>query len=299
MHPGSDRISVVLRNVATPLPLAVLVMLLLPLLSPARLSAGSWPMQRRATYFSVGYRGFSGVEYFGRDGTRLGLHRLEEQTLAFSSEYGYSKYVSALVQLPAFRKLYAQTSADAPLLSVQSPGDVDLGLRFTVWPGAQDAISLTALFGIPLGESTQAAGLWAGDNEYNQLIQLRYGHAFDFLGTFVQLESGYNFRSGGYADELRVGGEVGFHPMDAVELKFQLHAVSSQGNGDPDFHGGSFGFASNNQRYVMFGPEASVWLTDGMGVSLGFLTITEARNMPAATLLTTGLFFLLTPRADR
>lgn len=293
MHPGIDRFRRALRASMNPVLLATLAFL--QLLPTARVSAESWPMQRRTTFLSIGYRGFSGVEYFGHDGSRLGLHRLEEQTLAFSSEYGYSKYVSALVQLPAFRKLYAQTDADAPLLSVQSPGDVDLGLRFTVWPGDRDAISLTALFGIPLGESTQTGGLWAGDNEYNQLLLLRYGHAFEFLGAHVQLESGYNFRSGGYADELRVGAEVGIRPIEPLELRFHLHAVRSQGNGDPEFLGGSFGFASNNQRFIMYGPEAAWWISDGMGVSAGVLTITDARNMPAATVLTTGLFFLLTP----
>lgn len=296
MHSGFDRMLHGLRVVVKPGALTALFILCCLATSP--LSADSWPMQRRTTFFSVGYRGFSSAEYFGRDGARLGMHRLEEQSLTFSSEYGYSKYVTAVVRLPAFRKLYAQTAADAPLLSVQSPGDVDLGLRVTLWPGEYDAISLTTLFGIPLGESTQTGGLWAGDNEYNQLVLLRYGHTFAFLGTHVQLESGYNFRSGGYADEIRFGAEVGLRPMESVEVKFIVQAVRSQGNGDPEFLGGSYCFASNNQRFIMFGPEAAVWLTDGMGLSFGARTITNARSMPAATVVTTGVFFLLTPASD-
>ena len=108
------------------------------------------------------------------EGESLGLQRLEEQTLSLYSEYGYSKYVSAIVNIPAFRKLFAQVSPESPLLSVQSPGDVELGMRFAVWSGEQDVITLTGLFGIPLGETTQSDGLWAGDNEYNQMLTFGY-----------------------------------------------------------------------------------------------------------------------------
>ena len=277
--------------------LAIIVAILAQLLVTAPLYAGSWPMERKATYLSIGYRGFSGQQYYGQQGEVLGLQRLEEQTLSFYSEYGYSKYVSGIVQMPAFRKLYAQVAADSPLMSVQSPGDVDLGLRFTLWPGEHDAISITGLFGIPLGETTQADGLWAGDNEYNQMIKLRYGRTLESIATHVHVESGYNFRSGGYADELHFAAEVGVRPFDPVEIKLHLLSVSSQGNGDPSFIGGSFGFASNNQRFIMYGPEVAVWLTSGMGLNFGLYKITEARNMPSSTVFTSGVFFLLSPRS--
>lgn len=279
--------------------LAALVVMVTTILPLSPLFAGNWPMERRATYISFGYRGFSGQQYFGSSGESLAMHRLEEQTLTFYSEYGYSKYVSAIVQLPAFRKLYAQVDADAPLLSVQSPGDVDLGMRFTLWPGQRDAVSLTALFGIPLGETTQNKGLWAGDNEYNQLILLRYGHLFDQFATSVNVETGYNFRSGGYADELRFAAEIGVRPIDALELKFHLRSVLSQDNGDPDFSGGRYGFSSNNQRYLLYGPEVAVWLSGSMGLHFGLYNVTDARNMTGSTILQSGLFFLLAPVSVR
>jgi hypothetical protein len=279
--------------------LALLILLLSPLFMAASLYGGSWPMQKKATYFAVGYRGFTTQQYFGQQGERLGMQRLEEQTLSFYSEYGYSKYVSAIVQMPALRKLYAQSATESPLLSVQSPGDVDLGLRVTLWPGVHDAVSVTALFGIPLGESTQNGGLWAGDNEYNQMLMLRYGHTFETVAAHVHVETGYNFRSGGFADELRVGAEVGIRPLDPLQILFHLRSVSSQGNGEPGFLGGSFGFASNNQSYLMYGPEIAVWLTDGMGLNLGLYQVTNARNIASATVLTSGLFFLLSPVSAR
>ncbi len=271
------------------------ILLLLPLvvMFGGKAVAGSWPLERRATYLSLGYHGFSGQQYYGRQGETLGLQRLEEQTLSLYSEYGYSKYVSGIVHVPAFRKLFAQISPDSPLLSVQSPGDVELGMRFAIWPGDQDVIMVTGLFGIPLGETTQADGLWAGDNEYNQMVTVGYGHSFEELSMRVQVETGYNFRSGGFADEVHVGAELGFRPWYALELLFHVRSVNSQGNGDPDFMGGSFGFSSNNQRYLMYGPELAFWLSDGMGLNVGIYSISQARNMPAVTAVTTGVFFVI------
>lgn len=296
MNIATDRLSV--RSFRKLL-LGLLLFLLATVLPAAELIAGNWPMERRSTFISFGYRGFSGQQYYGPAGELRGMHRLEEQSLSFSSEYGYSKYVSAIVQLPAFRKLYAQVDADAPLLSVQSPGDIDLGMRFTAWAGDDDVFSLTALFGIPLGETTQNKGLWAGDDEYNQLLLLRYGHLFESIGAHVHVETGYNFRSNGYADELHFAAEAGFRPIDPLVLKFHLRSVAGQGNGDADFLGGQFGFSSNNQRYIMYGPEAEVWLTGGMGVNLGLYNITDARNMTGSAILQSGVFFLLAPVSGR
>jgi hypothetical protein len=272
-----------------------LFFLLLLGLTTSGLFAGSWPMERRATFLSIGYRGFSGQHYYGQHGEEIGLQRLEEQTLSLYSEYGYSKYVTGIVQIPAFRKLYAQLRSDTPLLSVQSPGDVDLGLRFAIWPGDHDVVTVTGLFGIPLGEATQGAGLWAGDDEYNQLVKVGYGHDFEEIPLYALVEGGYNFRSGGYSDEVHFGAEVGIRPWDPLQLTLSVRSVNSQGNGDPSFLGGGFGFSSNNQRYLMYGPELAFWVTPDMGVNVGFYSYSQARNTTSATVITSGVFFVITP----
>ncbi|MFA6234006.1 MAG: hypothetical protein WC824_07430 [Bacteroidota bacterium] len=281
------------------LTLTSLLILLLLFLFATESFCGSWPLERKATFLSLGYRGFSGQSYFGQHGEKLGLQRLEEQTLSLYSEYGYSKYVTGIVSIPAFRKLFAQVSPDSPTLSVQSPGDVDLGLRIAMWPGDHDVITLTGLFGIPLGEATQRGGLWAGDDEFNQMVKLGYGHSFADFPLYVQVEAGYNFRSGGYADELHFGAEVGIRPLDPLQILLHVRSVNSQGNGELDFLGGSFGFASNNQRYLMYGPELAVWFSDGVGVNFGLYSVSQARNMPASTAITSGVFFIIPAPSDQ
>ncbi|MFZ1729789.1 MAG: hypothetical protein WBQ23_06200 [Bacteroidota bacterium] len=277
---------------------STILVLLLILFSASESHGGSWPSERKATYLSIGYHGFSGQSYYGQHGEKLGIQRLEEQTLSLYSEYGYSKYVTGIVNMPAFRKLFAQVSPDSPTISVQSPGDVDLGLRAAFWPGDNDVLTVTGLFGIPLGEATQREGVWAGDDEYNQLLKFGYGHSFTGIPMYVHLESGYNFRSGGYADEFVMGAEVGVRLIDPLQLILRVRSVNSQGNGDADFLGGNFGFASNNQRYLMYGPELAFWISEGFGLNLGMYSVTQARNMPASTAVTSGVFFVIPAPSD-
>ncbi len=276
----------------------LVLMLFLLLTNVAAATGGSWPMERKATYLSFRYSGFNGEAYYGQHGEKLGMQRLGERTLSLYSEYAYSKYVSGIVNMPAFRKLSAQISPESPALSVQSPGDVELGMRAAIWASDVDVFTVTGLLGIPLGEATQIEGLWAGDDEFNQIAKLGYGHSFGSVPLYVIIEAGYNFRSSGYADELHLGAEVGIRPIDLVQLLLRVRSVNSQGNGDLDFAGGSFGFASNNQRYLLYGSELVFWLSDGVGLNLGVYGITEARNMPASTVMNSGISFIIPAPSD-
>lgn len=278
--------------------IVLLLLFLLIFFNPDGIFAGSWPMERKATYLAINYRGFSGESYYGQHGEKLGLQRLGEQTLSLYSEYGYSKYVTGVVHMPAFRKLSAQISPDSPSLTVQSPGDVDLGIRIAMWSGDADVFTMTGLFGIPLGEATQSDGLWAGDDEFNQILKLGYGHSFGSLPLYLFVETGYNFRSAGYADEIHFGAEVGIRPIDPLRILLRIRSVNSQGNGETGFLGGSFGFASNNQRYLLYGPELEFLLSDGVGINLGLYAVSQARNTAAATVMNSGIFFIIPAPSD-
>ncbi|MBR9978910.1 MAG: hypothetical protein KFH87_12565 [Bacteroidetes bacterium] len=262
--------------------------------------ADGWSKRDTAdTYLSTGVRGFSGQQYFGPEGEIVDVHRIQEQTIWLSSVHAYSKYVMGIVQIPVFRKLYVQESPEDRLLSVQSPGDVDLGLRLHLFPGSRHILHFTALFGIPLGEATQSDGLWAGDDEYNQLISLGYEYCFVAIPVHWTAEIGYDLRSAGYADELHLRAGLSVYPWERLRLGVKADLLSGQGNGNAAFTGGSFGFAGNNRRYLLYGAEAALLLTDGMGLNFGAYTVTNARNMPSSLFLTSGVFFLISPSGRR
>lgn len=261
----------------------------------APLHAQRWPLESGYTYLSLGINGFRGNGYFGRTGGEVSVTRLEESTLRFYSEYGYSRYVTGTVNVPAYRTLTVQESADSPLHRVESPGDIELGLRIGIYPGENDAILLSGIFGIPLGETTNDEGLWSGDDEYDQAVLIGYGREFPSLAMRVSVQGGYHFRNDGFSDELLLNGCAELRPLNVLQLLLHVRYLQSQENGNPEFTGGRYGFGSNDRRFLMYGPELALWITRGFGLRASVFATTEARNMPSAALISAGLFLLVAP----
>ncbi|MDT8324927.1 MAG: hypothetical protein RRA94_12505, partial [Bacteroidota bacterium] len=254
--------------------------------------AQHWPLESGYTYLRLGLNSFRGDAYFGRTGGEIPLQRIEENTWKFYSEYGYSRFVTGIVSVPAFRTLLVQESADAPVNRVEAPGDIELGLRIGIFPGEHDAILLTGIFGIPLGETASREGLWSGDDEFDQTLLLGYGHYFEALSARLSIQGGYHFRSDGYSDEVLVNGRLELRPLHFLELRLHVRYLESQENGDPGFIGGKYGFSSNDRRFLMYGPEIALWITRGFGINTSVLAMTGARNMPSAAVFSAGLFLL-------
>ncbi|MBN1446671.1 MAG: hypothetical protein JXA28_01970 [Bacteroidetes bacterium] len=271
------------------------IFLILGVVLAEPLFADSWPRERRTTFLRLGMRSTASDVYFNGSGERIALHRLEDQTYSLYSEYGYSRYVTAIVHIPAYRRLVAQEAPDGALNIVEAPGDIDLGLRVGIYAGEQDVILLTGMFGIPLGETANGNGLWSGDDEYDQLLSLGYAHSFAPFPAHTAVHAGYHFRSEGYSDEIHISGEIGIRPLSSLELLLRFRSVRSQENGVPDFIGGQYGFAANNQEYLMIGPEATFWITDGFGLVAALYSYSSAKNVPSNMAFTTGIVFHFNP----
>ncbi|PLX23914.1 MAG: hypothetical protein C0600_13935 [Ignavibacteria bacterium] len=280
------------------LALTVFILLLIVLQS-APLQADSWPRKKRTTYLRLGLRGLDTDSYYNAAGNKVGIQRLEEQTYRLYSEYGYSKYVTGIVNIPGYRKLVVQESAGAPTQVVEAPGDIELGLRVGIFASDHDVITLSGIFGIPIGETSNASGLWSGDDEYNQLVSVGYQHSFEPFPARIGAATGYNIRNSGYSDEIHVRGEIELRPLSFLQFFMRVHSVASQGNGDPTFLGGSYGYAANNRHFLMYGPEIAVWLSDGIGFNAGMQYVTSAKNVPSSIMFSTGVFFIFSSSRDR
>jgi hypothetical protein len=283
------------RHLFATVPIFSLILLAALLLNTGEAQAQRWPLERGYTYLRLGLNGFHGDQYYGSNGSEVQVQRLEENTWRFYSEYGYSRYVTGIVSVPAYRTLLVQENAEAPVQRVESPGDIELGLRIGIFPGENDVILLAGYFGIPLGETANRNGLWSGDDEYDQTVMLGYGHYFERFAARLSVQGGYHFRNDGYSDEVLVNGDVELRPLDFLEFVLRVRYLQSQGNGDPTFAGGRYGFASNHRRFLMYGPEVALWITRDFGVSASVYATTDARNMPAATLFSAGFFLLVAP----
>ena len=258
-----------------------------------------WPRDSRTTYLRLGIQGFDTDAYFNAEGNEVSLHRLEARTFSLYSEYGYSRYVTATVHVPAYRRLLVQEAAGMEPVQVESPGDIDLGLRISVFAGTHDIVFLSGLFGIPLGETANTGGLWSGDDEFDQLVMLGYAHTFASLNTSISFASGYHFRSGGYSDAVRIDAKADIHLLRPVQILLLVRSVTPRGNGAPDFTGGSYGFAANNREFVMLGADLTLWISSGFGIHGSLHSYHSAKNVSSDMMFSTGIVFQFRPTAVR
>jgi hypothetical protein len=268
----------------------LLIPLCIVLLSCTVANAGGGPRKERQTYMHIGWQGFNASSWYNGS-VRADVDRITDNTFSLYGEYGYTSRLTGMFRLPGYRMLSVRTQADAPLTSVQAPGDAELGLRYAAWMGEGAAFSFSLLASFPLGETSDSSGLWTGDGEYNQILALEYWRHFNAIPVFLNLSTGFNNRNAGYADELRVGAEIGYDGWRNVTLSALLFAVEHFGNGIAGFRGGGFGFAANHQRYLAYGPQVSIELIEGFGLNVAALAMTRTENAPATLLWRSGVYF--------
>jgi protein XagA len=265
--------------------------LILFLLVSSQCFSSGWPRQQRQTYIHLGWSGFSTDTYYAGSAP-LALENLSDNSFAFYGEYGYSEKLTGTVRLPGFRILSLRT-LDGKTSNVQAPGDVEAGVRYAWFYDGSTVFSTSLVASFPLGETSDRMGLWTGDGEYNQLLLLNLEHRLASFPAFAALTVGFNNRNAGYSDEFLVGARIGVRTLGPVSLSVLLHAVEPLNNGSADYTGGNYGFATNRQRYLQFGPELTLDLMNGFGMNLAALAITRTENVASAVTIRGGIFFTL------
>ncbi|MCZ7555329.1 MAG: hypothetical protein M5R41_02850 [Bacteroidia bacterium] len=268
----------------------LLLSLFLLLVSSQSFSSG-WPRAQRQTYLHLGWSGFSTDTYLAGS-TPVTLENLSENSFAFYGEYGYSERLTGTVRLPGYRMLSLRTK-DGLTSNVQAPGDVEAGLRYAWIHDGSTVFSTGITASFPLGETSDRMGLWTGDGEYNQLFSLNLEHRLTAFPACAALALGFNNRNAGYSDELILGAQIGVRTVGPISLSMLLLAVEPLKNGSLDYFGGNYGFATNRQRYLQYGPELSIDLMDGFGMNIAVLAVTRAENVASAVTVRSGVYFTL------
>ncbi len=251
--------------------------------------ATGWPRQERQTYFQLGWRGFSTTTYY--DGsTSMSVDQLSENSISLYGEYGYTSRLTGIVQLPGYRMLSLRTQAETRTVSVEAPGDVELGLQYAMWMNDDAAFTTSVVSSFPLGETSNLSGVWTGDGEYNQIFSFGYVRNLRFIPLSIAVSAGFNNRNNGYADEIHLGAVVGITGPGPVRLNVVFHAVEPLDNGKADYFGGRYGFATNRQRFLMYGPELELDIIDGFGVNFSAYGVSRMENVPSAVTFRSGVY---------
>ncbi len=223
--------------------------------------------------------------------------------LNFYGEYGISNKLDVIAYVPFFARatqnnIFSGTTGGLiqPGESISAIGDIDLGLNYNFFRKGNWSASVKLLLGLPTGENAGGSdgSYQTGDGEFNQYLSslVGYGTSFNGIPFFAKAYLGYNNRSQNFSDEVRLGLESGINLFNKkVWLIGRLDVVESTFNGSLNAQNAAQGsIFANNVEFVGVGAEASYYITEKLGVSLGFGGAISGRIIAANPSLTGGIF---------
>ncbi len=275
----------------------MLVLLVLTGQHAHELYAGAWPQPKGSGYYKLGFRVISAREFYEPDGTRIDIPRFAEYTTSLYGERGLTDAITFIASVPFFKRitLNRQVHRDGTVAFAGDAkngfSDVEVGARWRFWRNSHSVFSLEAIFGLPIGDSSQENGLLTGDGEFNQALKLQYGYSGYPRPFYFTADVGYNNRTEGYSDEFSYSAEVGYTLTPSWLLAFKIRGLEWLEANSDAMLGGMGGLYANRQRYLAFGPEISCSITRNLGVTLAVEGATRGQNVLSAPAFSLGFYW--------
>lgn len=278
--------------------------LLLLALSTSIIAGGGWPQPKGKTYlklsqwWSVGNQHYTDLGLLD-DNVTLGIFNT-----SIYAEHGFTDRLTGVVYFPFFSRtfnnnLVSRTTNEvlAPGDAINSIGDTDIKIKYGLTkPGSKIAVAGSILFGIPLGNDAGGSqkNLQTGDGEFNQLIQFDAGTGIQLGGTtglYANAYAGFNNRTKGFSDEVRVGAEVGLGLNDYKWLFItRFDVLKSLKNGSLPNQVTSTSIFANNTEFTSVGFEINYTVNKKYGFSAGYATAINGRIIVASPSYSVGVF---------
>lgn len=275
---------------------------------PLLMSAGGpWVQKKGKSYFKLS----EWAVVFDQHFTSSGLLDPNVTTGVFNTflygEYGVTDQYTILLNSAVFSRTYVNNLVSGTTGNIIAPGgalnyfgDTDIGIKRSIGKSNRYPLAATVVLGLPTGKSSGGVGgnLQTGDGEFNQLVQLDVGHGFQSFGknsSYYAAYLGFNHRTKGFSEEIRYGLEGGIAFFDSKTwLIARIAGVESLKNGLTAEDSMSTSIFANNTEFTSFSLELNQYLTQKIGISLGFAGAFRGEIIAAAPSYSFGVFLDLT-----
>jgi len=222
-------------------------------------------------------------------------------TFSLYGEYGVTNKIDVLLYFPLFTRIYQNTQVSKTKGNVlqegqafNAIGDVDLGLRYSLFKKKYLAVSTTLKMGLPTGRDNAGSdgSYQTGDGEFNQLFQLDIGTSYQLYSepSYTKAYVGFNNRTQGFSDEFHLGVETGVKFWRKLWGVGRLNIVKSFSNGTLSVQNAQGSIFANNVEYVSIGTEVAYDIVHNIGVSLTWANAISGRIIYANPSCSLGVF---------
>ncbi|WP_411766062.1 hypothetical protein [Winogradskyella sp. A3E31] len=222
--------------------------------------------------------------------------------LNFYGDYGLTDAWDIITYIPFFARTYQNdviSGTTGEVIeegeAVNSIGDIDIGIEYSIFNTDNISVSGTLIFGLPTGESDGGSdgSYQTGDGEFNQFLKLGAGIPFNLssIPFYSKAYLGYNNRTEDFSDELRTGFEIGANLFNNnVWLIGRSDIVKSLKNGNKNAQNSQGNIFANNVEYISLGGELNYYFTKSFGASFAFTGAVSGRIIAANPTITAGVF---------
>ena len=283
-----------------------LVLALLIFVSASSFAGGGWPQPKGHGYFKLSQWWLISNQHYTDVGkidpnTTNGLFNT-----SLYAEYGFTNRLTGIAYIPFYSRAFFNNTISGttgetliPGESINSFGDTDIGIKYSLTVDKPIAVSATIMLGLPLGidNGGNAGALQTGDGEFNQLFQVDAGTGFQLgkIAAYANAYVGVNNRTNGFSDEFRYGIEGGgTFANGKITAIARFFGVTSFKNGDlPAERSNSTSVFANNSEHFTFSPEVAYNINDKWGVSATAGLALSGRLIFASPSYSFGVFYKL------
>ncbi len=248
--------------------------------------AAPWLQDSGAGLVRLNTQVFRSSSYRDVRGDRVSMPTMTDVRFSFDGEYGLGKRVTLFGRLDWLdhNSINGQTVRGSGFSMTEQAsntqlGDAELGLRIMLGDWGRGVLATELVLGLPSGDSNNKYGLQTGDGEFNALTVVSSGYRFERIPLSFWAYVGFNQRTHGFSDEVRMGGEASWTSW-RLTLSFFTHATLPLRNGDPRVQGGLGGLYGNNVQVVWLGGRINMRMTDHFDAMFAVEDGEAQKNVP-------------------
>jgi protein XagA len=194
---------------------------------PAR--AGAWVLEPGRTQVIFQGTALDAPRRFDRRGRALRAGRFSKQEFTVLAEHGFQEALTLI----AGGSIRAIAFDGATGTNRSAAGALVVGARGRLWTDGATVVSAQATVAAG-GERSLPGNLRALDAPAEADARLLLGHGFALAGrpAFAEVQTGYRWRGGGHADEIRIDATLGLRPWPTILIMLQsFNTIAVAGDG--------------------------------------------------------------------
>jgi hypothetical protein len=267
----------------------------------SNLSFGQWTRESGNGYYKLSAWYLEADQHYTDTGAIEPNATRGQFNINLYAEYGLTDRWNLVGYIPFFSRTYQNdifSRTTNELItegeSVNSIGDIDLGVTYGLLQSEKLALSATLLLGLPTGNDSGGSdgSYQTGDGEFNQMLRVAAGSPFTFakLPAYAKVYVGFNNRTQNFSDEFRTGAELGMQFFKKLWIAGKLDVVQSLQNGALSAQNNQGSIFANNVEFIGLGAEAAYYFTQKFGVSAAYGGAVDGRIIYADPSFAVGVF---------